>query len=106
MTNMIGYSSGLEHCRDPAYPTMAVEVKIQPRLQVESWSLYWKASLHTETQCLDSFALEVDPRTTSVKAVLEAAALKLGWTSVDSLLRLEGFNDPWERAIAKGKSSH
>ena len=37
---------------------------MQPRVQKEKWSLYWKESMSTKTDCLDAFQLDVEPSTT------------------------------------------
>lgn len=31
------------------------------------------------------------------------AAQQLGWANVDTLLRLDGFTEPWERALLRGR---
>ena len=35
---------------------------------------------------------------------MQQVAQELGWKSVDTLVRLEGFSDPWEFAVPKGRS--
>jgi len=78
-----------------------MKVLIKPRLQKDKWSLYWKTSMATKTELLDPFELEVSPDDT-------AAALKakvgnmLSWQPVDRLLRLEGFEEPWELCAMRG----
>lgn len=37
-----------------------MKIKIQPRLQLETWSLYWKQPSKTDTRCLEAIMLEVD----------------------------------------------
>ena len=79
----------------------SMKVLIKPRLQKDKWSLYWKTSMATKTELLDPFELEVSPDDT-------AAALKakvgnmLSWQPVDRLLRLEGFEEPWELCAMRG----
>ncbi|PNW80252.1 hypothetical protein CHLRE_08g384050v5 [Chlamydomonas reinhardtii] len=36
-----------------------MRIRVQPRLQVENWSLYWKESMATDTQCLKPIVLEL-----------------------------------------------
>ncbi|GMH44129.1 hypothetical protein BSKO_12063 [Bryopsis sp. KO-2023] len=75
---------------------------VNPRVQKETWSLYWKESMTTETVCLDPCTITVD-QSTSVADLQAEVAKKLGWAPVSSLLRLEGFDEPWERSIHKGR---
>lgn len=103
---------------------------IQPRLQVELFSLvgaawvlasllwshpsllrplawpsymqYWKEPLSTETKCLPSFVVEAPELSATVADLMVQAGLKLGWQPVGQLVRLDGFNDDWERAICRG----
>ncbi|GLC36072.1 hypothetical protein PLESTB_001383500 [Pleodorina starrii] len=87
-----------------------MKVRVQPRLQVENWSLYWKESLQTQTQCLDPIELEL-PETgggaasgpATVSDLLSATAAALQWAPADSLHRLDGFTGPWERVLARGR---
>ena len=37
-----------------------LSVTVQPRVQKETWSLYWKESMNTKTESLDAFDLTVD----------------------------------------------
>lgn len=37
-----------------------VTVNVRPRIQKETWSLYWKESMNTETDCLEDFSMTVD----------------------------------------------
>eukprot|EP00878_Enallax_costatus_P026463 GHUV01028398.1.p2 GENE.GHUV01028398.1~~GHUV01028398.1.p2 ORF type:complete len:103 (+),score=25.70 GHUV01028398.1:259-567(+) len=37
-----------------------MQVKVQPRLQLETWSMYWKQPSKTDTRCLDTITLKVD----------------------------------------------
>ena len=84
-----------------------MRINIQPRLQEEAWSLYWKDSLNTVTQSLENLWIEIkDPGSGSqgvtVQQLLDQAAGRLGWPPAGTLLRLDGFTQPWERAICKG----
>eukprot|EP00887_Chlorella_sp_A99_P000128 scaffold16.g128.t1 len=81
----------------------AVTVTIQPRIQKDKWSLYWKESMATVTHMLDDLTVEVDPATTTPTDLLAQVAKAQGWQPVDSLLRLEGFEEPWERLLLKGR---
>lgn len=78
-----------------------MKVVIQPRAQKEKWSLYWKETMATKTEILDTFEVECESETT-VKKLKEDVAKKLGWQPLEQLLRLEGFEEPWERAIYQG----
>lgn len=59
--------------------------------------------MSTKTEELKDITIEVDPASTTTAQLLTLVAEKSGWAKADSLLRLEGFNDPWERAIFKGR---
>ena len=72
-----------------------VRLSIKPRLQKDKWSLYWKTSMATQTFSLDEFDLDV-PVTTTAKELKALVAKELGLAPVTSLLRLEGFEEPWE----------
>lgn len=78
-----------------------VALKVQPRLQKEKWSLYWKESMATKTVVIDSLSLEVDSSTT-IAEVQQMTAKLCKWEPVEGLSRLEGFQEPWEKAISKG----
>lgn len=41
----------------------SIKFNIKPRVQKETWSLYWKESMNTETLCLDPFTVEMDSST-------------------------------------------
>lgn len=41
-----------------------VQLTVQPRVQKEKWSLYWKESMSTKTLSLDPVQLNVDASTT------------------------------------------
>ncbi|PSC67370.1 bi-major isoform [Micractinium conductrix] len=82
--------------------TEALQLRVQPRVQRDKWSLYWKESMATVTEMGEECALEVDAEATP-EEVLKALAEKLGWQPADSLLRLEGFEDAWERLLFKGR---
>lgn len=73
-----------------------MKVLIKPRLQKDKWSLYWKTSMATRTQALDTFHLEVDPSSTTGKKLREAVAEAIGLPPERDLCRLEGFKEPWE----------
>ena len=44
--------------------TTTVQLTVQPRVQKEKWSLYWKESMSTKTLALDPLQLELDASTT------------------------------------------
>eukprot|EP01025_Chloroclados_australasicus_P038567 TRINITY_DN3978_c0_g1_i2.p3 TRINITY_DN3978_c0_g1~~TRINITY_DN3978_c0_g1_i2.p3 ORF type:complete len:136 (-),score=21.63 TRINITY_DN3978_c0_g1_i2:227-634(-) len=81
---------------------MSINIVLKPRIQIERWSLYWKQSMSTTTQCMDQVEVTVE-KEAKLKQVVEQLAKMCNWEPVDSLLRLEGFNDPWERAIFRGR---
>ncbi|KAF6264957.1 hypothetical protein COO60DRAFT_1634011 [Scenedesmus sp. NREL 46B-D3] len=76
-----------------------MQIKVQPRIQRETWSLYWKEPTKTTTQCLEAVTLDVgDPGSSTVAALMD----KLNWPPEDGLVRLENFKDPWQRALCRG----
>ena len=52
-----------------------VQLTVQPRLQKEKWSLYWKESMSTKTIALEALPLELDASTT----IAEVRTSKLHW---------------------------
>ena len=76
---------------------------VKRRVQKDKWSLYWKESMSTKTEELDDMTVKVDPESMTVKDLLSKVAQDSKWAPADSLLRLDGFTDPWERAIFKGR---
>ncbi|DBB00461.1 TPA: hypothetical protein ACH3X3_002175 [Trebouxia sp. C0006] len=83
--------------------TSTVKVTLQPRIQKDRWSMYWKESMATKTDSFEAITVEADVNTTVGKLQQELAE-KLKWQPVDSLVRLEGFKGPWEFAVFKGRS--
>ncbi|KAK3282015.1 hypothetical protein CYMTET_10226 [Cymbomonas tetramitiformis] len=80
-----------------------MKLTIKPRVQKDKWSLYWKSSMLTKTEKLDDITLDVsDPKSFTAAQLKAAVAEKFGWEPVDTLLRLEGFEEPWELAMYKG----
>jgi len=79
-----------------------ITVKVQPRVQKERWSLYWKESMSTATECLDALDVDIDPQG-SVEDLNRRVAEKMGWPPVESLLRLAGFEESWELTVHEGK---
>ena len=59
--------------------------------------------MSTKTDELKDITIDVDPAATTAAELLRRVAKAQGWAQADDLLRLEGFNDPWERAIFKGR---
>ena len=45
---------------------MTISLTVQPRVQREKWSLYWKESMMTKTDVLDPVVLSVDENKTKV----------------------------------------
>ena len=72
-----------------------MKVQVKPRLQKDKWSLYWKTSMCTKTELLDALDLEL-PDAATVAQLKAAVCEALGWSPVGGLLRLEGFEEPWE----------
>ncbi|KAG2424405.1 hypothetical protein HXX76_014614 [Chlamydomonas incerta] len=109
-----------------------MRVCVQPRLQVENWSLYWKESMATDTQCLKPIVVELPDSTPAAAAapdapataaaataataaalapaaaatvadLLTAHAVAQGWPPATALVRLDGFGAPWERVLLRGR---
>ena len=80
-----------------------VALTVRPRIQKDKWSLYWKESMSTKTEELKDIVIDVDPASTTAAELLKRVAKASGWAQADTLLRLEGFEDPWERAIYNGR---
>ncbi|KXZ41739.1 hypothetical protein GPECTOR_299g809 [Gonium pectorale] len=96
-----------------------MRVLVKPRLQVENWSLYWKESLKTSTECLEPIELDLPEEAGAAGGVsgeaasrvagptaadlLCATAAALGWQPVGSLIKLDGFSGPWERVLVRGR---
>jgi hypothetical protein len=55
-----------------------LQLTVQPRVQKEKWSLYWKESMSTKTLSLDPVQLDVDANTT-IAEVASAHALYHEW---------------------------
>lgn len=67
---------------------------MQPRVQKDKWSLYWKESMSTKTDLLPARDLSLGEGATPAD-LLAALAAAQGWQPVDKLLRLEGAR--WAR---------
>ncbi|GAB4815961.1 hypothetical protein N2152v2_003007 [Parachlorella kessleri] len=81
-----------------------MQITVRPRVQKDLWSLYWKESMETKTktELLEDLTMDVQANATAAE-VLKTIAEKQGWQPVDTLQRLEGFSDPWERAVYQGR---
>lgn len=44
--------------------TETIKITVQPRVQKDKWSMYWKESMATKTDSLESVTVEVDVNTT------------------------------------------
>jgi len=44
--------------------TSTVKVTLQPRIQKDKWSMYWKESMATKTDSFEAIAVEADVNTT------------------------------------------
>lgn len=44
---------------------------VQPRLQAETWSLYWKESTKTVTDCLKPVSLQFDAKGTTIASLMD-----------------------------------
>lgn len=84
-------------------PTMSVQLVLRPRLEVVRHSLWWKEALEVETRCLPDQSMEAVRGDQPLSALLSQAAQSLGWPPTNELLRLEGFDQPWERALVRGR---
>jgi hypothetical protein len=73
-----------------------MKLQIKPRLQKDKWSLYWKTSMATKTISLDSFELDVDAAACTAKQLRALCAETIGLPPVGDLVRLEGYEEPWE----------
>merc|ERR1711904_74585 len=82
---------------------MTISLTVQPRIQREKWSLYWKESMMTKTDVLDPVVLKVDEKNTKVADVLQMLSTRMSWPEKQTLLRLEGFEEPWETCVLNGK---
>eukprot|EP00882_Tetradesmus_deserticola_P015533 GHRQ01016552.1.p1 GENE.GHRQ01016552.1~~GHRQ01016552.1.p1 ORF type:complete len:130 (+),score=42.85 GHRQ01016552.1:225-614(+) len=81
-----------------------MNIKVQPRIQRETWSLYWKEPTKTETQCLEAVTMNVDdPGSSTVAALMDKLAAQLSWPPEDGLVRLQNFQEPWQRALCRGR---
>lgn len=81
-----------------------MQIKVQPRIQRETWSLYWKAPTKTDTVCLEAVTLDVDDAGSStVAALMDTLAAQLNWPPEDGLVRLDKFEEPWQRALCRGR---
>eukprot|EP00241_Pyramimonas_parkeae_P009638 CAMPEP_0114228142 /NCGR_PEP_ID=MMETSP0058-20121206/2179_1 /TAXON_ID=36894 /ORGANISM="Pyramimonas parkeae, CCMP726" /LENGTH=107 /DNA_ID=CAMNT_0001339057 /DNA_START=1060 /DNA_END=1383 /DNA_ORIENTATION=+ len=57
----------------------------------------------TKTEMLDEFVIDCpDPAAMTATQLKAKVAEKFGWPPVDELLRLEGFEEPWELIMHKG----
>lgn len=74
---------------------------VKPRVQKDKWSLYWKAPMVTKTEYLDNVRILAKPSWTTEELLREVAAM-CGWEPVERLIRLDGFEEPWEVAICRG----
>merc|ERR1711977_375754 len=80
---------------------MTISVTVQPRVQREKWSLYWKESMMTKTDLLDPIVLKVDEKSTKVEDLLQMVSARMSWPPKADLLRLEGFEEP---CVLNGKA--
>lgn len=88
----------------PAAMAPKMSIVVQPRIQTETWSLYWKESMRTATFCLAPITLKGLAADSTVADLQSKAAQQLKWPDVGTLLPLEGFSGPWERSICKGRA--
>ncbi|CAG9463551.1 unnamed protein product [Pedinophyceae sp. YPF-701] len=79
-----------------------MRVTVRPAVERQRFSLYWKEVMQTATDLLEPVEVEIDDAGT-VKDLRDAVASKLGWQPAGELLRLEGFTEPWEKTIFKGR---
>jgi hypothetical protein len=56
-----------------------MQITVQPRIQRETWSLYWKEPTKTDTQCLQAVTLTVeDPDSSTVAALMDKVRIADG----------------------------
>merc|ERR1739847_236296 len=65
---------------------MTISLTVQPRIQREKWSLYWKESMMTKTDVLDPVVLKVDEKNTKVADVLQMLSTRMSWPEKQTLL--------------------
>merc|ERR1712060_286600 len=87
--------------RGPSALVAMVKILIKPRVEKDKWSLYWKCSMSVKTEIMDELELEL-PLTATVAAMKAMIAKEFQWEPVNMLLRLDGFEEPWELAMYKG----
>ena len=57
-----------------------IELTIQPRVQREKWSLYWRESMATKTEVLDAITLKnIDEKTTKVSELSDNERVLVAW---------------------------
>eukprot|EP00884_Botryococcus_braunii_P007268 jgi/Botrbrau1/16542/Bobra.0256s0001.1 len=76
---------------------------VKPRLHKDKWSVYWKEAMETKTDVLEEFQLKVSPAT-KISEIHEEVRKRFKWELPASLERLEGFKEPWDVAVYKGKA--
>merc|ERR1719248_479023 len=84
---------------------MTISLTVQPRVQREKWSLYWKESMMTKTDVLDPVVLSVDENKTKVGDVLQMVSTRMSWPAKQELLRLEGSRSPGRHACSTERSA-
>ena len=69
-----------------------VIVTVKPRLQKDKWSMYWKESMCTKTECLEAIEVEVD--TSSSMSDLTTVSI-VQCDSATSISALLGMSDSY-----------
>ncbi|KAK9865603.1 hypothetical protein WJX84_010383 [Apatococcus fuscideae] len=58
--------------------------------------------METKTVCLDDLLMDVDLDST-IEDLNKMVERKMQWRPVNELQRLEGFTDPWEKSLLRGR---
>ncbi len=58
--------------------------------------------MNSRCRCLDEVEFDL-PDDATVNDLMEATANRLGWPPTASLISLEGFSGPWQRALCRGR---
>lgn len=65
-----------------------VTITVQPRVQKDKWSMYWKESMCTKTECLKAFTIEADLGT-PVSSLHEVGSTPAECSMLSVLLNLQ-----------------
>ena len=99
--------SDVEQASDGRGQAKTMRLVLQPAVEKERWSLYWRTSLETKAELLDPIELDItesDAQRWPVKLLVEHVAQQCEWPSPSSTAhsRMPGFAEPVIRAICNG----